>query len=114
MDPIDEIRPRQVELVFRNCLALMRQQTLGFTPEYFLNSPYHEFLPFEASDDSLSPIQETEYQGENNADENRSPEWEIEAEISALVVEVERKAADPKRQPRPKHQQKSEEQNNGA
>jgi len=114
VDPIDEIRPRQVELLFWNRLALMRQQTLGLAPEYFLNSPAHDFLPFKASNNSLSPIQETEYQGENNADENRSAEGEIEVEIAPLVVEVEWKAPDAKRQPRPKHEQQSEEQNDHA
>src|SRR6266446_8311395 len=101
VDPIDEIRPRQVELLFWNRLALMRQQTLGLTPEYFLNSPAHDFLPFKASNNSLSPIQETEYQGENNADENRSAEGEVEVEIAPLVEAAVSRRAPSTRLPLP-------------
>src|SRR6266566_971689 len=43
-DSIDEIRPRQMQLVLRNRFALMAQQTIGIGPEYFLNSPHHELL----------------------------------------------------------------------
>ena len=53
-DPIDEIRPRQVDFVLRDGFALVGQEPFGIRAEYFLNSADHE--------SSLSPVQQREYQ----------------------------------------------------
>src|SRR5215510_7966268 len=99
-----------MELVFRNRLALMVEQTICVRSQYFLNSPKHELLRVKYSNSSF--IQQAKKQRENGADQNGSSERKVKRKVVALVMKVERKTAKPEWQPRSEHEQKTNNRQN--
>src|SRR5262245_34044136 len=111
---IDVIRPRQMECVLRNGLALMLQKAICICTENFLNSSDHRFPPCLKRSHRLSPIQCCEYQAEDNAEKNRRTEWKVKTKIFTLVMEIQRKPSEPKRKFRTQHQQETDDGDDDA
>src|SRR2546427_920829 len=90
----------------------MIEQALGVRPEYFLNSPKHEFL--HSNNSNLSPIQQAEEQCEKHANQDGSSKRKVKRKVVALIMEVQREPAEPEWQLRSQHEQKTDKRQDAA
>src|SRR5207247_4825588 len=90
----------------------MIEQALGVRPEYFLNSPKHEFL--HSNNSNLSPIQQAEEQCEKHANQDGSSKRKVKCKVIALIMEVQREPAEPEWQLRSQHEQKTDKRQDAA
>src|SRR5687767_1605355 len=95
-----------MEILFRNSLALMREQRVGIGPQNLLNFTNHDFLlPF---------IKETDDQCQDHIDDYQGSERKVKIEPSALPVKIKREPEQPERQLWPKSQQQPDQHDDAA